>query len=61
MAQQRWLMNNDADWRKKTNGTDEDVENAEVKGFDIEVNVTYNRKEDLELQKRMKKSDEGKV
>jgi len=27
----------------------------------IEVNVTYNRKEDLELQKRMKKGDEGKV
>ena len=27
----------------------------------IEVNVTYNRKEDLELQKRMKKGDESKV
>lgn len=27
----------------------------------IEINVTYNKKEDLELQNRMKKSDEGKV
>lgn len=27
----------------------------------IEINVTYNSKEDLELQQRMKKKDEGKV
>lgn len=54
MAQNRWLMNYDADWKKKTRGVDEEEDNT-VDGFDIEV--TFNKKEDLDLQERVKNTD----
>lgn len=39
----------------------EDLNDTTNKIESIEINVTYNKKEDLELQNRMKKGDEGKV
>ena len=54
-AQNRWLMNYDPDWKKKVNGIDEETEDNTVDGYDIEV--TFNRKEDLELQERVKKKE----
>lgn len=56
MAQQRWLMNYDPDWKNRVNGIDEDSESSTVEGYDIEV--TFNKKEDLELQERVKKKEE---
>lgn len=44
MAQQRWLMNYDEDWRKKVMGESEEEDNT-VDGFDIEV--TFNKKRGL--------------
>lgn len=55
MAQQRWLMNYDTDWKKKVNGIDEETEESAVEGFDIEV--TFNKKEDLELQERLTRKE----
>ena len=55
-AQQRWLMNYDSDWKKKVEGIDEETENSTVDGFDIEV--TFNKQEDLELQERIKRESE---
>lgn len=54
-AQNRWLMNYDPDWKKKVNGIDEETEDNTVDGYDIEV--TFNRKGDLELQERVKKKE----
>lgn len=54
MAQQRWLMNYDSDWKKKVKGTDD--EETAVEGIDIQV--VYNDKKDLELQDKKGVNDE---
>ena len=55
MAQQRWLMNYDTEWKNRVTGESDDNGNS-FEGFDIEV--TFNKKEDLELQERIKKKEE---
>jgi len=49
MAQNRWLMNYDEEWKKQLKGNDPSDINK-VEGIDIEV--TFNKKEDLDLQDR---------
>ena len=55
-AQLRWMMNYDTDFRKRDRGENEESENNSVEGFDIEV--TFNKKEDLELQEKVTKLKE---
>lgn len=54
MAQNRWLMNYDEEWKKQLKGNDPTDINK-VEGIDIEV--TFNKKEDLDLQQRVKKDE----
>ena len=53
-AQITWLLAHDEEWKKSLKGHDEGDLNK-IEGIDIEV--TYNKKEDLELQQRMVKDE----
>lgn len=48
-AQERWLMNYDADWLRRVSGEQQDDDT--IAGFDIKV--SFNNMKDLELQERL--------
>ena len=54
MAQNRWLMNYDEEWKKQMKGNDPSDLNK-VEGIDIEV--TFNKKEDLDIQQKGVKNE----
>ncbi len=56
MAQQRWLMNYDSDWKKKSSGEDDE---SVVTGIDIQV--VYNDKKDLDLQEKKQNDTEDET
>lgn len=56
LFQEHWLRNYDPDFRKRMKGEDEESISESVEGYDIRV--SFNHKEDLELQERMKKKEE---
>ena len=55
LMQEHWLRNYDTDFRKRMKGEDDDSANDTVEGYDIKV--TFNKKEDLELQEKVRQSE----